>query len=226
MCTMTLTTPSRKSRSCEMMTQRAGVALEPVLEPEDRVEVEVVGRLVEQQQVGRAHQRLREVQPHAPAAGKARHRVVHLLVREAEPMQQLFGARARRVRVGVRQLGVAALRCGGRRWRSPRRRARAPAGAAWCRRRSRIRAPGGRGPASPAPRARRASVRGNPTSPWSACSSPRSSANRLDLPEPLAPIRPILSPGLSETSALSSSTFVPRWSVTCDRRIMGAAFYA
>ena len=46
------------------------IAAEPALEPDDRVEVEVVGRLVEQQQVRRAHQRAREVEPHAPAAGE------------------------------------------------------------------------------------------------------------------------------------------------------------
>ena len=41
----------------------------------------------------------------------------------------------------------------------------------------------------------------------------------LDLPEPFGPIRPILSPGLRVTSALSSSVFVPRMSVTWERRI-------
>ena len=51
--------------------QRAGIAREPVLEPEHGVEVEVVGRLVEQQQVRAAHQRLREIEAHAPAAGEA-----------------------------------------------------------------------------------------------------------------------------------------------------------
>jgi hypothetical protein len=55
--------------------QRARVALEPVLEPQHRVEVEVVGRLVEQQQVGARRERLREVEAHAPAAREARDRV-------------------------------------------------------------------------------------------------------------------------------------------------------
>ena len=50
--------------------QRPGIALEPLLEPDDGVEVEVVGRLVEQEQLRRAHQRLREIQTHAPAAEK------------------------------------------------------------------------------------------------------------------------------------------------------------
>ena len=47
------------------------VALEPVLQPDQRVQVEVVGGLVEQHQVGRAHQRPGQLQPHAPAARKA-----------------------------------------------------------------------------------------------------------------------------------------------------------
>ena len=54
--------------------QRAGIALEPVFEPEHGVEIEVVGRLVEQQQVGAAHQRLGQIQAHAPAAGEFAHR--------------------------------------------------------------------------------------------------------------------------------------------------------
>ena len=54
--------------------QRAGIVAQPALEPDDRVEVEVVGGLVEQQQVRRTHQRLRDVEPHAPAAGEIAHR--------------------------------------------------------------------------------------------------------------------------------------------------------
>ena len=185
--------------------QRAGVALEPVLQPDDGVEVEVVGRLVEQQQVGRAHQRLREVQAHAPAAGEARHRLLHLLVREAQAEQQLLGARAHGVGVGVAQRRVQLAHAGCRRRLLRPRRAllRAP-------RRSTSpsiaystagRSSAGVSCATCATR----QCAGKSTSPLSACSSPRSSANRLDLPEPLAPIRPTCSPGLSATSAPSSS---------------------
>ena len=74
---------------------RAGVALQPGLEPDERVEVEVVGRLVEQHQVGRAHQRARELQAHAPAAREARHRHVELADLEAEAEQHRLGARPR-----------------------------------------------------------------------------------------------------------------------------------
>ncbi len=64
--------------------QGPAVAFQPVFEPDDRVEVEVVGRLIEQQQVGPAHQRLREVEPHAPAAREARHRQVELVCCETQ----------------------------------------------------------------------------------------------------------------------------------------------
>ena len=50
--------------------QGAGVVAQPVFQPEDGVQIQVVGRFVEQQQVGRAHQRLRQVQAHPPAAGE------------------------------------------------------------------------------------------------------------------------------------------------------------
>jgi hypothetical protein len=49
----------------------AGVALEPGFQPDQGVQVQVVGGFVEQQQVGRAHQRAGQLQAHAPAAGEA-----------------------------------------------------------------------------------------------------------------------------------------------------------
>src|SRR6267143_1111463 len=61
---------------------------------------------------------------------------------------------------------------------------------------------------------------GKSSSPLSVCSSPRSRANRLDLPEPFAPMRPMRSPGLSATSAPSSRSLVPRMRLTCEKRIM------
>ena len=47
---------------------RALVGTQEPLEPRDRLEVEMVGRLVEQQHVGLAKQQLREREPHLPAA--------------------------------------------------------------------------------------------------------------------------------------------------------------
>ena len=53
----------------------------------------MVGRFVEQQQVARRHQRAREVQAHAPAAGEIRHRLRVRFRREAQAVQQAAGAR-------------------------------------------------------------------------------------------------------------------------------------
>ncbi|CAM2159478.1 hypothetical protein PT2222_50316 [Paraburkholderia tropica] len=86
--------------------KRARIAMQPVFEPDDGVEVQVVRGFVEQQQVGAAHQRLREIQAHAPAAREARHGLARLVEREAEAEQQRFGARGRGVAVGVGERGV------------------------------------------------------------------------------------------------------------------------
>ena len=89
---LTLVTASRNSRSW-LITIRSGVALQPGLEPDERVEVEVVGRLVEEHQVGQAHQSARELQAHSPAAREARHRRVELADLEAEAEQHCLRAR-------------------------------------------------------------------------------------------------------------------------------------
>ena len=60
-----------------------GLARQQLLEPEDAVDVEVVGRLVEQQQLGLAHQLARDGEPLLPAA-RERLRLLRL-VREAGP---------------------------------------------------------------------------------------------------------------------------------------------
>ena len=54
--------------------QRARIFAQPGFQPQDGVEVEVIGRLVEQQQIRAAHERLRDVQTYAPAAGEFPHR--------------------------------------------------------------------------------------------------------------------------------------------------------
>ncbi len=77
--------------------QRAFVGLEPVLHPEHGVEVQVIGRLVEQHEVRAAHQRARQVQAHAPAAGEARDRLALLRAGESQAVQQSRGAAARGV---------------------------------------------------------------------------------------------------------------------------------
>ena len=86
--------------------QRALILLQPLLHPQDGIEVQMVGRFVEQQQVRRTHQCLREVEPHAPAAGETGYRILHLVMAEAEAVQQAFGARTHGPRIGVGQVGV------------------------------------------------------------------------------------------------------------------------
>jgi hypothetical protein len=86
--------------------QGAGVFLQPGLEPHQGVEVEVVGRFVEQQEVRRAHQRARQLQPHAPAAGEAVDRPVELAHLETQAEDQRLRARLRVVRAGVVQRHV------------------------------------------------------------------------------------------------------------------------
>ena len=70
---------------------RSLIALEPGFQPNERVEVQVVGWLVEQQQVGRAHERARQLQPHAPAAGEAVDRLAKLRSTEAKAQDQRLG---------------------------------------------------------------------------------------------------------------------------------------
>ena len=81
----------------------------------------MVGGLVEQQHLGRAHQRAGQLQPHAPAAREAVDRRVDLLGAKAQAEQQRLGARARvegarfvkrQVRVGDGLAVVSGLRGG------------------------------------------------------------------------------------------------------------------
>jgi hypothetical protein len=97
--------------------QRAGVGAQPPLQPQDGVEVEVVGRLVEQQQVRGHDERAREIEAHAEAAGKFAHGARFVARRKAQPGEQDLGARARRVAAGARVAlvrvrdGVAVASC-------------------------------------------------------------------------------------------------------------------
>ena len=87
--------------------QRAFEALEPAFEPDEGVQVQVVGGLVEQQQVGRTHQRAGQLQAHAPATRKAVDGRVELLNLEAQPHQQGLRTRAGIEGVGLGQRGVS-----------------------------------------------------------------------------------------------------------------------
>ena len=137
--------------------ERAGKRLEEGLEPDDRFDVEVVRRLVEEQHVGTAEEHARHGDAHLPAAGER--------------------ARRRRRSARRRTRGRAALRAPGSRARS-RRDARTPPGPRRSARGScpcRRRAPDRPSPGS-APRARGAAC---PTRPLPAIAS--SSTLRPDI---------------------------------------------
>ena len=68
--------------------QRAVVAAEELLEPVDRVEVQVVGRLVEQQRLGMAVERLRQQDAHLLSALQLAHLPLVQRVRDVEALQQ------------------------------------------------------------------------------------------------------------------------------------------
>jgi hypothetical protein len=69
--------------------QRAGERLQELLEPDDRLDVEVVGRLVHQQHVGLAEQHPGQRHPHLPAARQRADVAVNLLVGQSEAVQHL-----------------------------------------------------------------------------------------------------------------------------------------
>ncbi len=68
------TARSSRPRSCETSSAAPGKRASQRLQPERRLQVEVVGRFVEQQQVGVGEQRGRQRHAHAPAAGEFLHR--------------------------------------------------------------------------------------------------------------------------------------------------------
>jgi hypothetical protein len=74
--------------------QRALIVEQPLFEPEHRVQIEVVGGLVEKQQIGAAHERLRKVDAHAPAAGERIQGPCLVCGFEAQAMHELRGTAA------------------------------------------------------------------------------------------------------------------------------------
>ena len=81
---------------------RAGPVEQLLLQPFDRFQVEMVGRLVQQQQIGLLKQDLSEQRPGALAAAQVRHLLGVLVLVEAQPAQHL--ADARLVGVAARHL--------------------------------------------------------------------------------------------------------------------------
>ena len=95
---------------------RALVGGQRVLEPGDRVEVEVVGGLVEHQHVGTRQQQPGQRHAHAPATGHLGHQPVGVLGREPEAVQHAMGVGLQGVAAEVREplLQVPVLVQGGR----------------------------------------------------------------------------------------------------------------
>ena len=71
------------------------------LQPLEPLDVEVVGRLVEQEQVGIARQRTRQRRPRQLAAGERLERTVELVVGESEPAQRRERVLAPGIAAGV-----------------------------------------------------------------------------------------------------------------------------
>ena len=72
---------------------RAGIRRQIFLEPEQRLEVEMVGRFVEHQQVRLLHEQPRQVRAHHPAAAHFARRAVKILFAKAEAGQNLLRLR-------------------------------------------------------------------------------------------------------------------------------------
>ena len=90
---------------------RVRVVVQVLLEPVPRVEIEVVGRLVEEEQVGLRQQQLREGDAHLPAARECRRRLVVVGRAEPEPLQHRVDLQVDRVAVvqpeAILQVAVA-----------------------------------------------------------------------------------------------------------------------
>ena len=180
---------------------------QPGFQPQRRFEVEVVGRLVEQQQVGCGEQGGGQRHAHAPAAGEAADRAGLGGGVEAEAGQDggragggavgTDGAQAlvdfgEAVRVGPSSSASASrARRSGSPCRTMSVSARSPSGASWWTWPMRARL------------ARR-------ISPPSMARSPAMAFSRVDLPAPLRPTRPMRRPGSTARSAPSSRVRPPR----------------
>ena len=85
---------------------RARVARDVLLEPKRRLEVEIVGGLVEQQQIGLGEQHRGERHAHAPAAGEFRASAALLGMGETQAGEDFGGARRRRMGPDIGEPGL------------------------------------------------------------------------------------------------------------------------
>ena len=77
--------------------EAAGIAGEVFLEPQQRLEIEMVRRLVEQQERGLGDEQAREVRAHHPTAGESLRELVGVAFLEAEAGEDFLGPRLERV---------------------------------------------------------------------------------------------------------------------------------
>ena len=85
---------SSRSRSWLTISTRAAIALEEILQPQRAFEIEIVGGLVQQQQIGRGEQDRRQRHAHAPAAGEFASRAAAALRRGSRGRRGCRAARA------------------------------------------------------------------------------------------------------------------------------------
>ena len=89
---MAVTMRFRKYRSWDTTTTLPAYDGEEALEPAERLQVEVVGRLVEEQEIGAQEQQAGQGGPHAPAARELAERADgHPVRREPEPAEDDLG---------------------------------------------------------------------------------------------------------------------------------------
>ena len=195
----------------------AGVGAEELLEPLDAQQVEVVGRLVEQEQVVLEGEQPAQGQPHRPAAGEGGDGGVELRDREAEPEQDRLGPRLHLVTAG-REEGLHARR---------RSRSRACGSPCFEAGHDGLQPAVGHGPGAEVaehvledgPLAQRVDLlrqiadRAFPVAEHlaahRACSWPIKTLNSVDLPAPFLPSRPMRSPRLIEASTPSYNVCRP-----------------
>ncbi|MNE75652.1 hypothetical protein D3C76_1451500 [compost metagenome] len=60
--------------------QGARIAFQPAFQPDHRIQIQVVGGFVQQQQIGTANQSLCQVKAHAPSAREGAHRALQLFI--------------------------------------------------------------------------------------------------------------------------------------------------
>ena len=70
---------------------RSGIGREVTFEPLDRDDVEMVGRLVQQKEIGTAQKQLGQLDTHLPAATEHSHRTVKVVVPKPQSQQHLLG---------------------------------------------------------------------------------------------------------------------------------------